>query len=456
MMVAVLWCLILALHVSAGYIGSSILRRSSNMYRTWGQFRCRASSPLYGRDPDGSPPPAPEPVPIQQGEERGREGERQQVLDREQAAVKSSFEARLNELRFGYESNETATGGWTIAAGSPRKPAVICGSALEYDKRGCGETMSTTLTRRTRSSTISTLRSLPCFQDDGESGSTCPYVRLRCSRGHEWKAVPGSEVSMKCPICSASKTASVAKRKGSPRKPKISIYNRVTAHATSKGGVCHLHPEDNHSLHWNSSVPFECVNGHKWTATVTNILKKESWCAQCLAEERLFLMQETAACFDGQFLGFVEDMSRHKKLLRYQFLEGTFGMAYEDFDSSTGMFRIRKGQAAAAPKWPSSETVRTKAKKGATVSSTNGTGGKAEMKTKKRKPLSFSQSPAYWECSQGHIFVQSSNNIRRKQGSARKCSWCPDCSKAGLKFAWFPTAKEKSFAIKKKKEAQRR
>ena len=57
--------------------------------------------------------------------ERGREGERQQVLDREQAAVKSAFEARLNELRFGYESNETATGGWTIAAGSPRKPAVI-------------------------------------------------------------------------------------------------------------------------------------------------------------------------------------------------------------------------------------------------------------------------------------------------------------------------------------------
>ena len=67
-----------------------------------------------------------------------------------------------------------------------------------------------------------------------------------------------------------------------------------------------------------------------------------------------------------------------------------------------------------------------------------------------RRPLSFSQSPAYWKCSRGHIFVQSSNNIRRKQGSARKCSWCPACSKEGRKFAWFPTSREKDLAIKKK------
>ena len=169
-------------------------------------------------------------------------------------------------------------------------------------------------------------------------------------------------------------------------------------------------------------------------------------------------MQETAACFGGQFLGFVEDMTRHKRLLRYQFLEGTFGMAYHDFDSSTGMFRLEGGLPAAMPKWPSSDKIMKKK----TSSSESGKSaksiqseGREEQAKKKKKPLSFSQSPAHWQCAKGHIFVQSSNNIRRKQGSARKCSWCPVCSKAGVKFVWSESAKEKSFAIKKKKQEAR-
>ena len=52
------------------------------------------------------------------------------------------------------------------------------------------------------------------------------------------------------------------------------------------------------------------------------------------------------------------------------------------------------------------------------------------------------------------MFVQSSNNIRRRQGSARKSSWCPVCAKAGMRFNWEETAKEKSFSIKKKKQEQ--
>lgn len=405
---------------------------------------------IYGRDPDGSPPPV-DLLRENKGEGGSDEGGGGRIVGSKKVKKankrKNSFEARLNELTFGYE------GGTTISAGSARKPTVICSSSTEYDNRGCGEAMSTTLTKRTRTSTLDALRSLPCFEG-GENGGSCPYVRLRCSKGHEWKAVPGSEVSMRCPLCSASKThmsASNAKKKGSPRKPKTSILDRVTAHATSKGGVCHLSADHNPTLHWNSSVPFECANGHQWTATVTNILKKESWCAQCLAEERLFLMQETAACFGGHFLGFVEDMSRHKRMLRYQFLEGTFGMAYQDFDSTTGMFRLEEGQPAAMPKWPSSDTV----KKRKLESNTNKPGRAAEgndKEKKKRRPLGFSQSPARWQCAKGHVFVQSSNNIRRKQGSARKCSWCPSCSKAGVKFVWSETDNEKSFAIKKKKQ----
>ena len=106
-------------------------------------------------------------------------------------------------------------------------------------------------------------------------------------------------------------------------------------------------------LHWNSSVPFECGNGHRWSATAVNILKKASWCAQCLADERLFLMQETAAAFGGEFLGFVDDHVALHRHLRYQVLEGTFGLHYDDFEPTTGMFKTRDGHFD-SPKWPSS------------------------------------------------------------------------------------------------------
>lgn len=33
-----------------------------------------------------------------------------------------------------------------------------------------------------------------------------------------------------------------------------------------------------------------------------------------------------------------------------------------------------------------------------------------------------------WECSQGHIFMMSPNNIRRKSSSSRPPSWCPICA----------------------------
>ena len=172
------------------------------------------------------------------------------------------------------------------------------------------------LTKRTKTTTLKALQKLPCFSEGVDSTSSCPYVRLRCSKGHEWKAVPGSEMSFKCPTCeqiSKSSRKRAARQKmpvRTPRKPKASILESMMTHAESRGGRCLLSVTANASavpLHWNSSVPFECGNGHRWSATAVNILKKASWCAQCLADERLFLMQETAAAFGGEFLGFVDD-----------------------------------------------------------------------------------------------------------------------------------------------------
>jgi hypothetical protein len=49
-----------------------------------------------------------------------------------------------------------------------------------------------------------------------------------------------------------------------------------------------------------------------------------------------------------------------------------------------------------------------------------------------------SQRRHEWVCSEGHRFIQSPNNVRRKAGSKRKCSWCRSCSAAGKTFAWRP------------------
>lgn len=48
----------------------------------------------------------------------------------------------------------------------------------------------------------------------------------------------------------------------------------------------------------------------------------------------------------------------------------------------------------------------------------------------------LSSRKAKWICSEGHIFIQTANNIRRKSTSLRKCSWCSTCRKNGKQFNW--------------------
>jgi hypothetical protein len=46
-----------------------------------------------------------------------------------------------------------------------------------------------------------------------------------------------------------------------------------------------------------------------------------------------------------------------------------------------------------------------------------------------------------WQCEFGHRFTRSPNNIRRREGTKRKCSWCPVCTKQGMRFVWNVEAK---------------
>ena len=143
-------------------------------------------------------------------------------------------------------------------------------------------------------------------------------------------------------------------------------------------------------------------------------------------------------------------MHRH---LRYQVLEGTFGLHYDDFEPTTGMFKTRDGHFD-SPKWPSSVV---KQGEGVEEHYAHDTGPSLAGRSLERsnrsgkRAKSYSQRPAYWRCANNHVFVQSSNNIRRKRGSARKCSWCPECTRSGLRFEWEKTAAEKSFASKQLK-----
>ena len=50
----------------------------------------------------------------------------------------------------------------------------------------------------------------------------------------------------------------------------------------------------------------------------------------------------------------------------------------------------------------------------------------------------ISQMKFKWQCELGHIFIQRPNNIRRNTHthSTRSCTWCPTCTKNGMKFVW--------------------
>ena len=223
MVIGLVFVLVIAVTLESRDTSAFALRRLGRLY----QSKIGYESRLYSRDPDGSP----------LNERWDEEVEGEGGL---QGKSSSSLDRALSSLQFGYESNTTTT----ILRGTARKPQVVCSSPRNIPMRGCNMEESTSLTKRTKATTLKALRQLPCF-DDGEDGTgSCPYVRLRCSKGHEWKAVPGSEMSFRCPTCeqaskSSMKTAAVMKKKRratTPRKPKVSILESMATHAERRGG----------------------------------------------------------------------------------------------------------------------------------------------------------------------------------------------------------------------------
>ena len=97
------------------------------------------------------------------------------------------------------------------------------------------------------------LTDLPCVTD-----GTCPFIKFRCSRGHEWKAAPGSPVCMHCPICN-SKRISGRKRDSSLSRSKL--RKELSMYVSSKGGQLISRPKEITSH--NTHVKVKCQSSHE-------------------------------------------------------------------------------------------------------------------------------------------------------------------------------------------------
>lgn len=181
-----------------------------------------------------------------------------------------------------------------------RPPAVS--SALCYPKqtrpRGCESLTSQGLDNLFDRFSLAELP-LPCVQN-----GTCPYLSFRCSRGHVWKAVPGSPVCFHCPECGPKVQQQRIRATSGLSRPakKEKLSAEVQAAALAHGGAC-LGSGD---LSWNTKVPFRCAEGHIWEATPANILKGNQWCRLCWRRRKTLSLQKlqaTAAYFGGQYLG---------------------------------------------------------------------------------------------------------------------------------------------------------
>jgi len=134
---------------------------------------------------------------------------------------------------------------------------------------------------------------------------------------------------------------------------------------------------------WLAPIAVRCDRGHAWTATAGNLLR--TWCPTCAQARRTLdegQLHETAAVFGGRFLGFVD------------------GDGDDDGDDGPPALPLQQRGA-------------------------------------QRLSRHFA-SKLRWQCSAGHVFQEYLGNIRRKEGSKRKCSWCKECRAQGKTFHWRP------------------
>lgn len=344
---------------------------------------------------------------------------------------------QLDRLSFGYERKATSSidQGQDARSDNMAKLKAVAVGALCYPSqvrpRGCEFLLYDASSQSSNNSSFESLPKLPCVTD-----GACPYKRFRCANGHEWNAVAGSPVCFQCPYCPRDSRAlrsilglktrrSPNKRAAGNNKPEDDLLSRMHAHAAFRNGTCLTVPPDpSADLQYKSSVLFQCAAGHTWSTSVTNVLNKQSWCRVCnLARKQDFAA--TAARFNGKFLGFAS-MSDD--------LEADVAAATVGVVGFVGGVKISSARAPSYAERPAADMSAAQVAEQLTASFYKD--GRDRDMGRPRRQLGLSQLMARWQCERGHVFLQSTNNIRRKAGGGRRCSWCPQCAKSGLTFEW--------------------
>ena len=141
-------------------------------------------------------------------------------------------------------------------------PSRVSGCAPLLGERSASFNRSTALT------------DLPCVTE-----GLCPFIKFKCSKGHEWKASPGSPVCMHCPLCD-SKQISGKKRDRQTSRSKIKEELKLYIESREGQLVSRLTDVASH----NTYVSVQCQRLHEWECSVGNLLLLNTWCPVCHAD----------------------------------------------------------------------------------------------------------------------------------------------------------------------------
>lgn len=218
----------------------------------------------------------------------------------------------------------------------------------------------------------------------------CDKLEWQCSEGHTWFS---SQYTVKkghwCPQCSGCVKHSLSS---------------LQEHALSKGGKL-LSPSYENV---RGSLLWECAKGHQWFASWGNIASKNQWCPVCAGQGKPSLeeIQAHAKSKGGKLLS--EKYKNNKEKLLWECSEG-----HQWLSSWTGKKnRDRWCPVCAGTIKATIKELRDHAKS---------KGGKLISSEYKA-----CESPVTWECSEGHTWKNSWNNVKNKN------QWCPHCAGVAL------------------------
>lgn len=169
--------------------------------------------------------------------------------------------------------------------------------------------------------------------------------------------------------------------------------------AKSKNGICH----SKNILYRSQLVEWECHLGHQWSASLSQVILKNTWCLYCAGKARLTIqqMQELAQSRGGKCLSVVY-INANKKLL----WECYAGHQWEAIPSSIKNNGTWCPDCAGSRKLTIEDMRKLAKEKNGECLSSKYEGNKKKLK---------------WKCEFGHTWMATSSAVCNHR------TWCPIC-----------------------------